>query len=167
MSRDIISNNSNPIAIYEPEQYYRFNRLTTNWVATNGVMNFCCTNNCNWVLDVIASYVFSLNRSKNIDYLLVIEIKVDANSKAIFTISQQPGEEREILFKQHIKYTDLNKDLTFWAINETNNNQSEVSTLSRCAISRYPAHYKLAFASSDLLYPLIHQCISQHIFSHY
>ncbi len=54
--------------------------------------------------------------------MLVIEVKIGTNNKAIFTIYQQPKEDREILFKQHIKYTDLNKDLTFWAINETSDN---------------------------------------------
>ncbi len=57
MSINIISNNSIQAPIYNSEQYYRFNRLTTNWVATCGVMNFCCDNKCKWVLDVIASQI--------------------------------------------------------------------------------------------------------------
>jgi len=110
---------------YEPENHYRFNLLAKNWVATAGVMNFCHDNKCMWVLDVITSYLpnlFALARVKNVDYMLIIEVKVSKNDKAIFTISQQPDEELQILFKQNISYTTLTKNLKFWAINETTDN---------------------------------------------
>ena len=121
MSTDIISKNSNPVFAYEAEEYYKFNLLAPNWIATSGIMNFCRQNKSFWVLDVITSYLPSLHRLAkfgNLDYMLIIEVKVK-NSKATFTIFQQPDEERKIVIKQNIPYTNLNENLIFWAINET------------------------------------------------
>ena len=59
--------------------------------------------------------------------MLIIEVKVGKKNKAVFTISQQPEEERQILFKQNIPYTTLNENLIFWAINETADNYNFTS----------------------------------------
>ena len=101
-----------------------------DWVATSGIMNFCHDNKCFWVLDVVTSYLpylFGLAKSRDIDYMLIIEVKVGKKNKAVFTISQQPEEERQILFKQNIPYTTLNENLIFWAINETADNYNFTS----------------------------------------
>jgi len=93
---------------------------------TSGVLEECEKHKCLWILDVVASYVSVINKKSfktYIDYLLIIDTIVDLKkSKAVFTISHEINQEKVVIIKQKIAYTNLTKNITWWAINETLNN---------------------------------------------
>lgn len=118
---------------YKSEIYYKFSHFAKNWVATSGVMNYCAENKCNWVLDLVASYVPTLNRAstapEGIDYLLTINVELQDARGARFSITQETGgwvdentNEIRIIVNQDIEYTDLKGNLKFWAINSSSGN---------------------------------------------
>lgn len=108
---------------YDQDSYYRFSLLAKNWIATSGVMNRCEQNRCFWVLDTLASYVPTLAKTQGVDYFLIVQVEVSADQTAVFTIKQEDhdkgGDRYRVLVRQEIEYTDLSKNLTFWAINES------------------------------------------------
>ncbi len=118
--------NTSTETIYQPETYYKFNPFARNWIATYGVMTTCEHLQCHWVLDVIASYVSKLSGIKDIDYFLIITVKVNDDQSAVFTLKQEDqldsDEVYRTLITQELDYTDLKEDITFWAINESPGN---------------------------------------------
>ncbi len=118
--------------IYEADTYYRFSPFAKGWLATSGVMNFSERNRCYWVLDVLASYVPTLAKRKDVDYFLIVTVQVNQEDKtALFTIKQEirdallkteENKGEEVLIRQAIDYTDLKENLKFWAINESPGN---------------------------------------------
>jgi hypothetical protein len=115
--------------IYEADTYYKFGMFSRNWVATSGIMNFAETNQCYWLLDMVASYIPTLNTIKNIDYLLVIKLTLtdqpfksdstDEPCNAYFTISHEVEGTQVEIIRQDIVFTDLESNVVFWAINQT------------------------------------------------
>lgn len=111
-------------AIYEADTYYRFSPFAKNWIATSGIMNHCQRNQCFWVLDAVASYVPELGRIKGVDYFLIIQVAVNSDQTAVFTIQQEEHDQEgnthyKTLIRQDLEYTDLKDSWKFWAINES------------------------------------------------
>lgn len=110
--------------LYEADNYYRFNPFAKNWIATSGVMNHCHRNQCFWVLDTLASYVPTLARTQGVDYFLIVQVEVNPDQTAVFTIQQEQHDNEgnatyQTLVRQEIDYTDLKDSWKFWAINES------------------------------------------------
>lgn len=96
--------------------YYKFNPFAKNWIATSGVMHLCDEHKAYWILDVIASYAPS-RKLVGADYMLIINIKLNkTTSGCLFTISHEVNGEQKIIVRQRIPYTDLDRDVTIWAI---------------------------------------------------
>ena len=114
--------------IYEPDAYYRFNPFNKHWLATSGVMNFAETHQCYWLLDVIASYEQML-AIQDLNYMLVCELKLHATPiksewtdelcNATFTISHEVNGEKVIVQHQDIVFTNIDRPVKLWAINES------------------------------------------------
>lgn len=104
-------------------QYHRFSMFTKQWVATTGIMQYCENNKCNWVLDVIASYIPKINKKAHItglDRMLLINVeKNKSNDGAKFSISHEVRGTIVQILQQRIPFTDLEENLKFWAINES------------------------------------------------
>lgn len=130
---------SNTQRVYESERYYKFSPFARNWVATSGIMNYCETNQCHWVLDIIGSYIPAIAKKSKVDrvdYLLTIKVirnklapsKLNPYTReggAMFAITQQDMHDDnkvKILILQKIEFTDLEEDLKFWAINSSTDN---------------------------------------------
>lgn len=106
------------------QQYTRFSPFAPKWVATSGVMNQAESKGAYWVLDVIASYVRDLNRMNNLDYILTLEVKLNKTGNGcLFTISHEVDGESVVVIRQHIPFTDLDKNIKLWAINESGTNK--------------------------------------------
>lgn len=103
--------------MFEPDKYYRFSPFCS-WIATSGIMNQCEECKCFWILDVVASYVPQLAKA---DYLKIIEVKLNKASGdgegqgALFTVHDEINGE---LVRQEIQFTDLEKDVKWWAITD-------------------------------------------------
>ena len=109
---------------YEQDTYYRFSPFAKNWIATSGIMNHCQRNQCFWVLDTLASYVPTLARTPGVDYFLIVQVVVNPDQTAVFTIQQEEHDEEgntghRTLVRQDLDYTDLKDSWKFWAINES------------------------------------------------
>lgn len=110
--------------LYEADTYYRFSPFAKNWIATSGIMNHCQHNQCFWILDALASYVPELGRMKSVDYFLIVQVEVNPDKTAVFTIQQEQHDNEgnatyQTLVRQEIDYTDLKDSWKFWAINES------------------------------------------------
>ena len=103
------------------QQYYKFSPFAGRWLATSGVMALAESKQCYWLLDVIASYVHKLPSIRALDYMLVIDCKLNkTGSGCKFTISHEVNGEQIVVIKQAIGFTTLESDIKLWAINETN-----------------------------------------------
>lgn len=107
------------MTVFQNDNLYKFNLFSKNWVATSGVMNFAEEHKAHWLLDVVASYAVS-PKLAHADYMLVINVKLNkTGSGCLFTITHEVNGEHVVIVRQRIPYTDLDQDVTMWAINDS------------------------------------------------
>lgn len=111
--------------IYEPDTYYKFSPFAKNWVATQGVMQEAEDKRCYWLLDMVASWLDTLARCANVDYLIIVEFKLDQKGGGVFTIKSEARINAKTdagyitHITQELDFTDLKQNIKWWAICET------------------------------------------------
>jgi len=79
------------------------------------------THQCYWLITIVDSYIHVLKSKYKDEYFFSINLKVNENGSATFTISsehygQLEDKEKKIIIKQEIPTTTLEHDQTWWLV---------------------------------------------------